>query len=304
MKNRIFVSIVDETSSKQYNLHKVTKKLALYCALGLIVLVFGGFFLMNYLMGQVQQIYQVKISLIEKYRSIYLQNQKLKEQINAKSLELIDVSKKVLDLEEILDFSKNRETPTSEEEVTQVPNLQDQLFLLQIIPSGSPLKEFKQIVSSKERLHPLKNKYGVDSGIDFLVPQGSPVFATADGIVELSRQDRGIRGYGKFIKITHSYGFSSMYGHLSNILIKKGEFVKKGQIIGYSGKSGLSAGERLYYEIRFLGSYQDALSFVQWGRDNFESIFQKKSNVRWNQLLWAIEDLKQLHAYLLLERRE
>ncbi len=302
MKNRIFVSIVDETSLKQYNLHKIAKRLALYCALGLIVLIFGGFFLMSYLMGQVQQIHQVKIGLIEKYRSIYLQNQKLKEQISAKSLELIDVSKKVLDLEEILDFSKNRETPASEEKITQVPNLQDQLFLLQIIPNGSPLKEFKKIVSSKERLHPLKNKYGVDSGIDFLVAQGSPVFATADGIVELARQSTSINGYGRFVKITHSYGFSSMYGHLSGVLVKKGEFVKKGQMIGYSGRSGSSAGERLYYEIRFLGSYQDALSFVRWGKDNFESIFQKKSSVYWNQLFWAIEDLKQLQA--ILEKQE
>lgn len=304
MKNRIFISVSDQTSLKQYNLHKIVKKFVFYCLVGIFVLMSVGFVLMSFLMKQVQEISQVKMDLMEKYRSIYMQNQALKNQIKEKSLELIDVSKKVSDLEEIIDFSKNREKLLQNEPITAELNRQDQLFLLQILPNGNPIKQDAKIVSSAERIHPLKGKYGVHSGIDYLVASGTPVYATADGIVELSRERTTLKGYGRFVKMTHVYGFTSMYGHLSQVLVKKGEFVKKGQVIGYSGRSGESLGERLYYEIRFLGSYQDPFAFVQWGKENFESIFEKKSNIDWNRLFWAIQDLKQLQSYRLQERQE
>ncbi|WP_051420575.1 M23 family metallopeptidase [Helicobacter pametensis] len=303
MNHKIFISIVDEKGSKQFALHQFAKKVALYALLSLFVLVLGGSFVMMYLMSQIQEADLIKTDMIEKYRSIYLQNKTLRERIRDKSLELIDVNKRVNDLEEIIDFSKNNDKILQDEPITIQLDSSDKLFLLQIIPNGHPLKIFTKILPTKERLHPLKNQYGIDSGIDYLVPSHTPVYATADGIIELARHSSSIKGYGRLVKITHAYGFVSMYGHLSKVLVKKGDFVRKGQMIGYSGRSGASNGERLYYEIRFLGSYQDALAFAKWDREHFDQIFQASSKIHWNRLLWAIQDLKQLQSYVEREKR-
>lgn len=287
---------MDNQGAKQLYLHKIVKRIIAYFVLILLSLIIGGFFLMTYLMDQVEEINASKMQMIDKYRLIYFQNQKLKEQINTKSLELIDISKKVDELEEIIDFSKNKDQFVGEALVIP-PALKDQIFLLQILPNGHPIKQSSKIVSIGQRLHPLKNRYGLNSGIDYIVPSNTPVYATADGIIELARHQSSLRGYGRFVKITHAYGFTSMYGHLSKVLVQKGGFVKKGDLIGYSGRSGASAGERLYYEVRFLGSYQDALAFAQWNEERFESIFEKAKHINWNKLFWALGDLKKLHSY-------
>lgn len=294
MRNRIFLSIIDEKSSKQFNFHKMAKKIILYGILGFCAFLIGVFCLMGFLMGEIHDISQIKSQMIESYRATYKQNQALRSQINAKSSELIEVSQKVEDLEEIIDFSKNKDS-LSYEPITKVLDPKERIFLLQIIPSGHPVENFRSTSSSKNRIHPLKGRYGVDSGIDYLIASGNPVVATADGIVELSRQNTSSRGYGRYVKIKHAYGFSSTYAHLSNLIVKKGDFIKKGQIIGYTGRSGASNGERLYYEVKFLEGHQDAKLFTQWSEDNFESILQ--SGVNWNRLFWAIDDLKQLQTY-------
>lgn len=295
MKDRIYISIVDEEGSKQFNLHKMAKKIFVYVLLGLFILLIVGFFLMTYLMKQVQEISATKEQMTQNYKDTFYQNQNLKEQINARSLELINITKRVDDLEDIVSLSKNVDEPFNEKEFElQITPAQKKL-LLQIIPNGNPIEGNAKIVSVKLRLHPSKGAYGVDSGIDYITPLRTPVYATANGIVDLSRL--GTRGYGKFIKLTHAYGFSSMYAHLSEILVKKGDFVQKGQLIGYSGNTGNSNGARLYYEVRFLGGYQNALDYAQWGEENFDSIFSKQTHVRWNRLLWALDDLKQLQNY-------
>ena len=299
MRDRIFVSIVDENGSKQFNLHKIAKKVFLYLVVGIAIFLVGGFFLMSYLMKQVQEISMTKAEMIESYKKTYTQNQILKEQIGNKSNELLDVSKKVDDLEEIINLSKNTDKPLEQKGVIVEFDEEQRKMILHLLPNGHPVQEYKKIVSIKERIHPLKNIYGVKSGIDYIVTLKTPVYATADGIVDLSRNTSGTKGYGRLIKITHAYGFSSMYAHLSESLVKKGDFVQKGELIGYSGNSGNSSGSRLYYEVRFLGGYQDALAYSQWGEENFESIFKTQDHVEWSKLFWAIDDLRQLRHYRL-----
>ena len=295
MKDRIYVSIVDKEGSKQFNLHKVAKKIFIYSLLVVFVLIVSGFFLMTYLMKQVQEISAEKEQITQNYKNTFYQNQSLRSQIDERSLELIKVSKRVDDLEDIVSLSKNVDEPFDEKSVDLVFTPAQKNLLLQIIPNGNPIEGNAKITPVKLRPHPSKGAYGVDSGIDYITPLRTPIYATADGIVDLSRL--GTRGYGKFIKLTHAYGFSSMYAHLSEVLVKKGDFVQKGQLIGYSGNTGNSNGARLYYEIRFLGGYQNAMDYIQWGKENFESIFGKQTHVRWKRLLWALDDLKQLQNH-------
>jgi murein DD-endopeptidase MepM/ murein hydrolase activator NlpD len=71
--------------------------------------------------------------------------------------------------------------------------------------------------------------------------------------------------------------------------VKAGEFIEKGQLIGYSGNSGLSTGPHLHYEIRFVGRALDPQPFSEWGVDNFETIFEKERGIRWDSLVKKVE---------------
>jgi len=84
-------------------------------------------------------------------------------------------------------------------------------------------------------------------GQDFGVLSGTPVYATADGIV---KSRKGSTGYGNTVIIDHGYGIKTIYAHLSRYVAKPGEEVKRGDLIAYSGNTGRSTGPHLHYEVR------------------------------------------------------
>ena len=84
-------------------------------------------------------------------------------------------------------------------------------------------------------------------GMDFTAPRGTPVYATGDGTV--SRADATASGYGKHIRITHGYAYESLYAHLSKYNVRKGQKVKRGDLIGFVGSTGRSEAPHLHYEI-------------------------------------------------------
>lgn len=102
-------------------------------------------------------------------------------------------------------------------------------------------------------------------GLDITVPIGMNVIAPADGVVKDARY-RG--GNGKYIKIDHGYGYSTLYLHLSKILIKKGTVVKRGDVIGKSGNTGRTNGPHLHYEVHYYGIPQDPLDYFFSGLVN------------------------------------
>jgi murein DD-endopeptidase MepM/ murein hydrolase activator NlpD len=84
-------------------------------------------------------------------------------------------------------------------------------------------------------------------GMDFTAPRGTPVYASGDGTV--SRADATASGYGKHIRVTHGYGYESLYAHLNAYNVRKGQKVKRGDLIGYVGSTGRSEAPHLHYEI-------------------------------------------------------
>ncbi|MGM9569830.1 MAG: M23 family metallopeptidase [Phascolarctobacterium sp.] len=87
-------------------------------------------------------------------------------------------------------------------------------------------------------------------GIDIADNYGAPVYASASGYVQRAGW---YGGYGKYIKISHDYGYATAYGHLSSIEIDAGDYVKKGQLIGYVGSTGYSTGPHLHFEVLLHG---------------------------------------------------
>jgi murein DD-endopeptidase MepM/ murein hydrolase activator NlpD len=90
----------------------------------------------------------------------------------------------------------------------------------------------------------------IHNGLDFVAPVGKSVYATGDGVVTFVQYSR-TSGYGNEIVIDHAFRFGTRYGHLDTILVKEGEFVKRGQKIGTVGQTGRATGPHLHYEVLY-----------------------------------------------------
>ncbi len=97
-----------------------------------------------------------------------------------------------------------------------------------------------------KRISPFTGRLQRHKGIDIVARPGTPIIAPAKGVVTYSRFNGG---YGKFLKLNHGYGYVTHYGHLSKAAVKVGQKVKRGEIIGYVGNTGLSTGPHLHYEV-------------------------------------------------------
>jgi len=134
--------------------------------------------------------------------------------------------------------------------------------LLAAIPSIQPIrnKDLKRIASGYGyRKDPFTKKPRMHWGMDFTAPRGTPIYATGDGIVK--RADNRAAGFGNHVRIDHGFGYVSLYAHMSKYKVKRGQKVKRGEIIGYVGNTGRSAGPHLHYEIFKDGKKINPLNF-------------------------------------------
>jgi murein DD-endopeptidase MepM/ murein hydrolase activator NlpD len=123
--------------------------------------------------------------------------------------------------------------------------------MLACIPAIQPIsnKELTRIASGfGMRIHPIYKTMRMHTGIDFSAPVNTPVYATGDGIIGPS--DSQLTGYGIVCVIDHGYGYKTLYAHLRKTIVRPGQKVKRGQIIGFVGNTGLSIGPHLHYEVR------------------------------------------------------
>lgn len=132
------------------------------------------------------------------------------------------------------------------------------------MPSIQPIsiKELTRFGSSfGMRFHPILKRMRMHEGIDLTAPLGTNIYATADGKVIQSGYTTG--GYGKKILIDHGHGFKTLYGHCSKILVERGQTVKRGEVIGKVGSTGLSKAPHLHYEVWVNNRPVDPINYYQ-----------------------------------------
>jgi murein DD-endopeptidase MepM/ murein hydrolase activator NlpD len=120
------------------------------------------------------------------------------------------------------------------------------------LPAIQPISQKDLIMISSNfgvRSDPFLEQQEVHYGLDFVAAEGKDVYVTGDGTVTLVQESR--IGYGNEIFIDHGFGFGSRYAHLSQILVKEGQIVKRGQLIGKVGESGRATGPHLHYEVLY-----------------------------------------------------
>jgi murein DD-endopeptidase MepM/ murein hydrolase activator NlpD len=136
----------------------------------------------------------------------------------------------------------------SQDEVVQLAEKKEKLYAS--IPAIQPVAN-KQLIALASgfglRIHPVYKVKKMHNGIDFAASIGTPVYATADGTV--SKVEVRFSGYGKMVEIDHGFGYRTRYAHMHDFAVKKAQNVKRGDLIGYVGNTGLSTAPHLHYEV-------------------------------------------------------
>ena len=164
--------------------------------------------------------------------------------------------------------------------IDQITNAIDQQNAkLPHIPSVIPVKLTDYTMSSGYgyRLDPIYGTVKFHEGLDFSAPMGTDVYATADGKISLARRQAG---YGNCVEIDHGYNYLTRYAHLSEIKVKEGEEIKRGQLIGSVGSTGKSTGPHLHYEVRFKDEPQNPVYYY----------FQDLTPEEYNMMIQMAED--------------
>jgi murein DD-endopeptidase MepM/ murein hydrolase activator NlpD len=128
------------------------------------------------------------------------------------------------------------------------------------IPSRQPVEQVALTSSFGVRNDPFNGRHRMHQGIDIPGAMGTPVYATADGIVARAEW---VGGYGNLVQLTHGNGMETRYGHLSKLIVRANERVRRGQLIGLMGSTGRSTGSHLHYEVRIAGAAVNPMPYLE-----------------------------------------
>ncbi len=292
--SRLVLMITDQNGSRFINVPSVFKIISVYVLVFIVTLIAFGIVSIKTFKSEIIRMSALNDTIIKHYESMLNKNEILKVQIEKRLEEISQVDNRVEDLEDIIGISLydiEREDNNLEQRIDTASLTGTQkTFVMKFVPNGYPMDNYTRISAPYGyRTHPLFFTRHLHTGVDFVTPIGTPVYATADGVVNSANFSTG--GYGYLIKIEHSFGFMTYYAHLGKIVVQKGTFVRRGQLIAYSGNTGYSTGPHLHYEIRFLGNVVNPQNFIEWKMNNFDSIFEKERSIEWQSLLATVSNL-------------
>lgn len=183
---------------------------------------------------------------INRYKD--LSGYKNSELITSTSSKLDQVTKQLYiqskSFDDIIDLAKNKED------------------MLASIPAIQPVsnKDLSRMASGYGyRIHPIYKTRKFHHGMDFSTKSGTPIYATGNGKVTKTKKSR--RGYGNHIVIDHGYGYKTLYAHMKKYIVKRGQEVKRGEVIGYVGNTGTSVAPHLHYEVHKDGKKINPVNF-------------------------------------------
>ena len=300
MNNHFTITINDDNGVRQFNVHHFVKKALLYAFSFILILTLIAVGTILYLDSSVDGMQKKRDAIESAYNEIKAKNKNLNDsmaetnhRLEDKKKELDELSDSLSEIETLIGISPVAQSTLQERVSITKVNSNHRATLLQLIPNGSPV-EYKGVTSKfGYRIHPTLHKREFHRGTDMRAKMNTPVYATADAIVEYAGFHKK-SGFGRLVILEHFYGFKSYYGHLNKVVVKSGTFVKKGDLIAYTGNSGMSNGPHLHYEIRFIHRVVNPFYFIKWTVENYNDIFLKEKKVPWQSLITATAHLRVL----------
>ena len=309
MNDQFTITIHDSHGIKQFNIHQIIKRMGIYVLIFILFIFALAAFSIAYLNVSVNKIQDKKNEIKQAFTLLEKKNQDLiktveltEDTLKMKRDELVSVTDKLSDIENLIGLSNDEGTSLEERVDLATVTSEEMAALMQHIPNGSPI-EYKGITSKYGyRVHPTLDRKEFHRGSDMKAPMDTPIYATADAIAEWAAPHKS-SGYGRLIILDHSFGFKTYYGHLNKIVVKSGQFIKRGDLIGYTGNSGMSNGPHLHYEVRFVQRALNPFWFLKWNVASYNSIFEQEKNVPWQSLITATTRLHRTTTIPLLSQK-
>ena len=294
MKDRIIISVSTINGTRHFNISKLFKRnaiIAMWLVLFSLVITAG---VIDYLLRSVeksqmqrQQLSQQATTLRDEIALLQQSKTELEQELGIKQDEMLRVINRVGEIELALGLEQQYPQDLENRLDTASVNSVARQTMLQLVPNGSPLEFSRRSSRFGLRSHPIVGKQQHHKGVDLSAKRGTPIYAPADGVVEVVRSSK--QGFGNLLKIRHAFGFSTLYAHLDEFKVKSGHFVYKGELIATSGNTGLSTAPHLHYEIHFLDRALNPQHFMDWDASNFDVVFEKERSIKWDSLVSMLE---------------
>jgi murein DD-endopeptidase MepM/ murein hydrolase activator NlpD len=294
MRNRYLITITDYRGARHFTLSQLMRRMLAGIAATLFVAALCGTLLLhglnsrvNGLNSEVALLEQRQSEILERNQALLDERQLLQSEVDEKAASLMAMSDELENIEIMIGLRAEPERPLAQRIDTASQTAFEKRLMLESIPSGYPVES--EVVTSGfgMRLHPIQERMAMHNGVDMRAQTGTPIYATADGVVEWASMHHS-SGLGKMVKLVHNYGFSTVYGHMSDIDVQVGNYVKRGQLLGYSGNTGASAAPHLHYEVRHLNRRLDPMPFLRWSMTDYDRVFAEEDRVEWESLIEVI----------------
>lgn len=294
MRHRYLITITDYRGARHFTLSQLMRRLlaGLVCVSLLIVL--GGSVLIHglsqrvgQLNAEVDQLQALQDSIQSRNQRLIAERSQLQLEVDTKTASLEALGDELEHIEIMIGLRAEPERPLAQRVDTASQTAFEKRLMLDSIPSGFPVESERVTSPFGMRRHPIQERMAMHGGVDLRAPRGTPIFATADGVVEWASKHHN-SGLGKMVKLVHNYGFSTVYGHLDSIEVQVGNYIKRGQLLGYSGSTGTATAPHLHYEVRHLNRRLDPAPFMRWSMEDYDLLFAKEDRVEWESLVEVI----------------
>jgi len=303
LRNRLHISVTQHTGSRHFSVPRSFGRIAVLGALVVVGSLFLGALIIITTQSKLESVEKEWERTARKHEQLLAENELLQASITDKSKALDTVNSRLAsvrhelavvggelgEIEVMIGLRPDPRADMRNRLDTASQSAFEKAMMLQLVPSGHPVDNQGITSPFGFRKHPVSGKRKHHGGVDLRAAKGTPVYATADGIVEQAGSDKQT-GFGNLLVIVHHLGFKTYFGHLDSIEVGAGDFVAKGQRVALSGKTGRASGPHLHYEVRYLRNRLDPAPFMGWGLATYDTLFLEEERVPWDSLAKAIKN--------------
>ncbi|MEX1664794.1 peptidoglycan DD-metalloendopeptidase family protein [Zhongshania arctica] len=289
MRDHYRITITNYSGAKHYTLTQLMRRFLAGFGVFLGTCFLGGFLAILFLStrlatlnAEVADLQQYQAAIKEENTALLSEQQQLKESVEEKVAALSIISDELGSIETMIGLAPGPDVALYERLDTASQTASEKHAMLSAIPSGYPLADAHVTSRYGMRNHPVLGKMALHGGADLRAAVGTPVYATADAVVELAGASNS--GFGRMVKLSHNFGFVTIFGHLSKAVVASGDYVRQGDLIGYSGNTGLSTAPHLHYEVRHLHRRLAPGPFMEWSWENYDVLFTREEQIKWDSL--------------------
>jgi murein DD-endopeptidase MepM/ murein hydrolase activator NlpD len=294
MRHRYLITITDYKGARHFTLSQLMRRMLAGVLCTLLVVFLSGTLVIHTLAGkvgnlgaEVDQLQALHDSIQKSNQALAVERSLLQAEVDEKAQSLAALGDELENIEILIGLRAEPERPLAQRVDTASQTAFEKRLMLNSIPSGFPVEDSRITSRFGMRRHPISERMAMHNGVDLRAPRGTPVYATADGVVEWASKHHN-SGLGKMVRLVHNYGFSTIYGHLDGIEVQVGTYVRRGELLGYSGNTGASTAPHLHYEVRHLNRRLDPATFMRWSLEDYDLLFTKEDRVEWESLVEVI----------------